>query len=80
MKFSLKELRARKNETQLDTANALGVSLTTYNSWENNVSNLKVSTVQKIASHFGVRIGDIFFDLEHENNSSKTQETRGSEE
>ena len=34
MQFTLKELRARKNETQAQTAEALGVSVQTYNAWE----------------------------------------------
>lgn len=32
--YTLKELRARKNETQEQTAMALGVSTQTYNAWE----------------------------------------------
>lgn len=71
MKYSLKELRVRKGETQSETAANLGVSLTTYNAWENNISNLKVSRVQALADYFGVRLGDIFFDKLHENNSSE---------
>jgi DNA-binding XRE family transcriptional regulator len=46
--YSLKELRARKNETQAQTAAALGVTVQTYNAWEN-----------KVASHFGVAITEI---------------------
>lgn len=70
MKYTLKELRVRKGETQAETAANLGVSLTTYNAWENNVSNLKVSRIAALASYFGVTVGDIFFDKLHENNSS----------
>ncbi len=69
MKYTIKELRARKNVTQSDVAKALGISLTTYNAWENNISNLKVSKVQALATYFGVTIGDIFFEELHENNS-----------
>lgn len=60
-KFKLKELRARKNETQEDTAKALGVSLTTYNSWEKDVSNVAISKVSKLADHFNVGLDEIFF-------------------
>ena len=45
MQFTLKELRARKNETQEQVADAIGVSLQTYNSWEKSISNVAVSKV-----------------------------------
>lgn len=60
-KYSLKELRARKGETQAETAHNLGVSLTTYNNWEKDISNVAVSKVMAVAEYFGVTIGDIFF-------------------
>ena len=31
--FTLKELRARKNKTQEQVANDLGISVKTYNAW-----------------------------------------------
>jgi len=58
--YSLKELRVRKGKTQREVAQDLGVSLTTYNGWEQNVSNLKVSTVMKLADYFGVELREIF--------------------
>lgn len=58
--YTLKELRARKNETQEQTANALGISTQTYNSWEKSISNVAVSKVSALARHFGVNLGDIF--------------------
>ncbi len=57
--FSLKELRARKDETQVQTAAALGVSPQTYHAWEKDVSNVSISNVIKLASHFGVAISEI---------------------
>lgn len=57
--FSLKELRARKGETQQQTADALGVSVQTYNAWEQDVSNVAISKFIKIAKHFGVTLGEI---------------------
>ena len=59
-KYSLKELRARKGETQAETAHNLGVSTTTYNAWEKDISNVSVSKVLAVAEYFGVTIGDIF--------------------
>lgn len=58
--YTLKELRARKNETQEQTAMALGVSTQTYNAWEKSISNVAVSKVNAVARHFGVKLGDIF--------------------
>lgn len=60
MQFTLKELRARKNETQEQVANDIGVSLQTYNSWEKNISNVAVSKVNALAKHFGVKLTQIF--------------------
>ena len=62
MQYTLKELRARKNETQAQTAEALGVSVQTYNAWEKSISNVAVSKVNAIAKHFGVLITEIFLE------------------
>lgn len=58
--YSLKELRARYNWTQLETARKMGVSLTTYNGWERNIGKVKVSKVKELAELFGVTLNDIF--------------------
>ena len=60
-KFSLKELRARKNETQEQVAKNIGISPQTYNAWEKDISNVAVSKVQALAKYFGVSLEDIFF-------------------
>ena len=60
MQFTLKELRARKNETQRQVADSIGVSVQTYNMWEKSISNVAVSKVNALARHFGVRITQIF--------------------
>lgn len=59
--FSLKELRARKNKTQVQVAAALGVSPQTYNAWERDISGVAISKVQAMADYFGVPIGQISF-------------------
>lgn len=69
MKFTLKELRARKNVTQKQVATALGVSPTTYNAWERDISNVAVGKVQAVADYFGVPLGQISLCPVHENNS-----------
>ena len=60
MKYTIKELRARKNETQPQSAEALGISVQTYNAWERDISNVAISKVMSVAEHFGVQIDEIF--------------------
>ena len=57
--YSLKELRARKNETQAQAAEALGVTVQTYNAWEKSLKNIAIGRVLDIAAHFGVGLCDI---------------------
>lgn len=59
IKFTLKELRARKNETQQQSAKALGISLQTYNAWEKDISNVAISKVMRVAKHFNVTLAEI---------------------
>ena len=61
MKYTLKELRARKDVTQQEAATDLGVSTTTYNAWEQNISNVAVSKVQAVAEYYGVALNEILF-------------------
>jgi transcriptional regulator with XRE-family HTH domain len=58
--FTLKELRARKNLTQAQVAEDLGVSVQTYNAWERDISNVAVSKVKAVAKYYGVTLGEIF--------------------
>lgn len=60
--YSLKELRARKNITQLETAKNIGVSVQTYNAWEKDISKVAVGKVKALADFFGVTIGEIFLE------------------
>ena len=59
MQYSLKELRARLNETQADVAKAMGISLSTYHYWESNILNVNYGNVLKLADHFGVSVEEI---------------------
>lgn len=59
--YTLKELRARKDWTQRETAIKLGISEQTYNAWEKDISNVAVSKVKAVAELFGVRLSQIFF-------------------
>ena len=59
MKFTLRELRARKNVTQKEVARDLGISYQTYNAWEQDISNVGISKVYALAEYFGVTIDEI---------------------
>ena len=58
--YSLKELRARKNMTQAEVAENIGVSTQTYNAWEKDISNVAIGKVKALAEFFEVTIGEIF--------------------
>ena len=59
MKYSLKELRARKNESQATVAEAMGVSNQTYCAWEKDISKVAIGKVAKLAEYFEVPLDDI---------------------
>lgn len=61
MRFSLKELRARKNKTQVEVAKDLGIAYQTYNAWEQDISNVGVSKVYAVARYYGVTIDEVKF-------------------
>ena len=67
--YSLKELRARKDMTQAEIARELGISLTTYNAWEKDVSGVAAGKVRDLARYHGVKMDQIFFTPQHESNS-----------
>lgn len=58
--YSLKELRARMNWTQAETAKKLGISTQTYNAWEKDIGHVKVSGALRVANLFGVTLNEIF--------------------
>ena len=59
MKFTLKELRARKDKTQKEVADDLGITVQTYNSWEKDISGVSFSKVLALSEYFGVSIDSI---------------------
>lgn len=59
MQYSLKELRARKNWTQKETAKRLGISVQTYNAWERDISKVAVGKVIAVADLFEVNLSDL---------------------
>ena len=44
-----------------DVAKAIGVSTTTYNAWEKDLSNVAISKVAALSEHFGVSLSEIAF-------------------
>ena len=58
--YTIKELRARKNMTQAETAGKIGIAVQTYNSWEKDISKVSVGKVKALADLFGVTSGEIF--------------------
>lgn len=61
MQYTLKELRARKNWTQQEAAERLGISAQTYNSWESDFGKVKIRAASNIAKLYGVKIDQIAF-------------------
>ncbi|MGI6077333.1 MAG: helix-turn-helix transcriptional regulator [Fastidiosipilaceae bacterium] len=62
MKYSLRELRARKNVTQKQAASDLGISTTTYNAWERDISRVAIGKVAQVARYYGVNLEEIKFE------------------
>lgn len=58
-KFSLKELRARKKVNQTEVAKAIGVSLSTYFSWEKDMNGMPVKKLISLAEYFNVDIKNL---------------------
>lgn len=58
-KFSLKELRARKKVNQTEVAKAIGVSLSTYFSWEKDMNGMPVKKLRSLAEYFNVDIKNL---------------------
>jgi len=60
MQYSIKELRARVNETQTEVAKAVGVSPQTYCAWETGeLGSASFDKVIKLSQHFGVSVAEI---------------------
>lgn len=74
MKYSLKELRARKNLTQQELAKKIGTSNKTISNWETNTNNLRGASVRefkKMAEIFGCSMDEIFLGDTSENTNEK---------
>lgn len=61
MKYSLKELRQRKQKTQRDVATDLGISVYTYRKWEKNLGNVSIHVADVLCQYFGVTLDQLKF-------------------
>lgn len=61
MKYTLKELRNKKNETQEQTAKALEINRAIYSHYENGIRLPRINVAIKMSIHFGIKIDDIIF-------------------
>lgn len=76
MRYTLRELRARKGKSQTEVAADLGIAPGTYQAWEQDVSNVGIYKVKALADYFGVTISDIFFEKQLEYNSKQGATTK----
>lgn len=59
VKYSLRELRARKHVTQGKVAEYIGVSETTYRNWERRTGIIPLAKADALADYFGVGVGQL---------------------
>lgn len=59
--MTLKALRANKNWTQSQAAQALGISLETWRNYERYITYPDVIVIRKMEKVFGVKYDDIIF-------------------
>lgn len=71
LKYTLKEIRARRNLTQQNMADKLGVSRQRYIIIEKYPSRVSCHKMEVIADILGVDIGDIFLQDYHTNSEVK---------
>lgn len=60
-KYTLKELRARKNLTQKEAAEKVGITENTWISWESGKTYPNVKQIWDLENLFGVAFADIKF-------------------
>lgn len=75
--YTLKELRARKDVTQKQAAQDLGISVQTYNAWENDLTNVKIGKVLKVAEYYGVQLNEIFLQRHMNRIQARSEEAAG---
>lgn len=66
MCYSVKEIREIRKLTQREAAEKLGVPLSTYRSWEEDISKVSVSKAVAITDLFGIRLSELCINDEAE--------------
>lgn len=61
MLYSLRAIRNNKNETQEQSAKAVGVSVDTWANYEKGITYPDIPILKRIEAHFGVSYNDIDF-------------------
>ncbi len=64
IKENIKKLRLEHNLSQEELSKIAGVSDRTVSSWENGTRTPRMGPLQRIADHFGIKVGDIIEDLD----------------
>ena len=59
MKLNLKAIREKSGKTQQEVADDLGISVSTYRSWEQCKRDLNGKKLMRLADYFGVTTDDI---------------------
>ena len=62
MKYTPKELRARKGESQQKTASALGISKQTFCAWEKNLAKVPIGKVAALCQHCQISLSEIKYE------------------
>lgn len=68
--FILKQLRRKKNISQTDLAQAIGVSLRTIQLYEKKEANIPIKNLTKLATYFNLSIAELYM---HEVNDAEGQ-------
>lgn len=76
MQWNLMKIRKENNETQLDLATMLGLSIEGYRLKENGVSQFKSDEMFLIAEHYQLSIDDIFLPTKYTISKQKTMENK----
>ncbi|MEM8999119.1 MAG: helix-turn-helix transcriptional regulator [Bacteroidota bacterium] len=68
--FILKQLRRKKNISQTDLAQAIGVSLRTIQLYEKKGANIPIKNLTKIAAYFDMNIAELYIHEVNEKNQA----------
>lgn len=70
----MESIRKSNGLSQLDIANKLNISVTTYNRWENGVSFPESDSIEKLATIYNIRSTALFYDPDLDKPSSEIKD------